>query len=257
MKGLIIVPSTETTDWVQDALPGKSPVELPIAGKRFIDYAIEYAEKKGCEMVEVLDWCFSERLAAEFADLAPLSIPVFYQKGEGERPKTKEDLARQSSPLTQNIDEEIDVAWGLKLANLRIQSITDWYQANMAILYMAEKHGSLLTLPGYSAEGGIYRGSNVIIEHGCELRRPILLQDNVWCAKDAHLNGFCIVGKESIISECVKMERTVIGDDTYIGFGLELRDKMVFGNRVIDVKTETWVDIDEPGVVRKLHNAFA
>ncbi|MBQ6472902.1 MAG: hypothetical protein IJJ33_13040 [Victivallales bacterium] len=256
MKGVIIVPSTETTDWVPKAMPGISPMELPIAGKRYIDYAIEYAEKKGYEMVEVLDWCFSERLAAEFEDLAGSSIPVFYQKGVGERPRTVDDLARQSSPLTQDLGENITVSWGLELANLHIRSITDWYRANMAILYMAEKNGSLLTLPGYSDEGGIYRGSNVVIEQGCELKRPVLLQDNVWCAKNTLLDGFCIVGRESFISESVRLKRAVIGDDTFIGFGLDLVDKMVFGKRVIDVRTETWVDIDEPGVVRKLHHEF-
>ena len=256
MKGVIIVPSTETTEWVQEVLPGTSPVELPIAGKRYIDYAIEFAEKRGFEMVEVLDWNFSEKLADELADLTRVSIPVFYQKGVGERPQGVEDLAKQSSPLTPALGENISVVWGLQLADLQIKGIADWHHANMEILCNEQKYRELFTLPGYSTEGGVYRGSNVIIEQDCEVKPPVLILDNAWCSRHARLDGFCIVGNESIISEYVHLERTVIGDNTFVGLALDLVDKMVFGKRVIDAKTETWTDIEEPGVVRKLVNGF-
>ena len=67
MDNIVFVPSTHELEWVQDVLPGTSPAELPIAGRRIIDYAIETAQKAGVMFTEVLDWRFSQKLADDFA----------------------------------------------------------------------------------------------------------------------------------------------------------------------------------------------
>lgn len=253
MKGIIFVPSIEETNWVRDILPDLSPAELPIAGKHYIDYALEYAEKRGYEMAEVLDWHYSERLAKTFTDLTRFSIPIFYQRGTGEMPKSIEDLSRQSSPLTQSLDNQITVVWGLRLADFVIRNVSDWHKINMDILDDRALN-THFTLPGYSAEGGVYLGRNVIMEHGFEAKKPVLLQDNAWCARNVRLDGLCIIGKGAFIGEGARLERTVVGDDTYIGTGLELEDKIVIGHRIIDAKTGVWTDVDEPGLASEIGN---
>lgn len=252
MKGVIFVPSVAETEWIREILPDISPAELPVAGRRYIDYAIEHAQKCGFDMVEILDWHFSEKLDAEFSDLTRHTIPVFYQKGEGEMPKTKEDLRRQSSPLTLNMDDDITVIWGLCLAGFDIRSVADWHKLNMDILTEAGTGKSRFTLPGYSAEDGVFLGQNVIMEYGFEAGKNIMIQDNARCARNVRLDGLCIIGKGAFIDEGACLKRTVIGDDTYIGTGLEVVDKIIIGRRIIDAESGVWTDADEPGVASRI-----
>ena len=137
MKGVVLVPTVRGPDWLAEVLPGLGPAELPLAGRRWIDYAVEWAEQAGYGMVEVLDWRFSEAVAADFADLTAHPIPVFYQRGEGELPGAVADLARQSSPLAPGAaagDAEVDVVWGLELAGFRIDSVAAWHRASLDLL---------------------------------------------------------------------------------------------------------------------------
>ena len=99
MDNVLFVPSTKELEWVQDVLPGTSPAELPVAGRRIIDYAFECAQKFGVMFTEVLDWHFSQRLADDFSDLTRTGYPVFYVKGEGPVPKGLRDIENYSSPL--------------------------------------------------------------------------------------------------------------------------------------------------------------
>lgn len=254
MKNIIFVPSVEESNWVQEILPGTSPAELPIAGKRYIDYALEYAGKCGYEMAEILDWHFSPKLGADFSKLTDYTIPVFYQQGSGEMPTSVKDLSKQSSPLTQSLSAETTVVWGLRLPNFEIRNVADWHKANLDILNGESYFGTHFTLPGYSAEGGVYLGRNVVMENGCEAQKPVLLQDNAWCARNVRLDGFCIIGKNAFISEGAHLERTVIGDDTYVGIGLELVDKIVIGPRIINVNTGTWTVIEDSTMVSRIDN---
>ena len=43
MDNILFVPSTKELEWVQDVLPGTSPAELPVAGRRIIDYSFQCA----------------------------------------------------------------------------------------------------------------------------------------------------------------------------------------------------------------------
>ena len=63
MESLLIVPSASETEWLHELLPELSPIALPIAGRRFFDYALESAQRFGFVRVGVLDWHYSEDIA--------------------------------------------------------------------------------------------------------------------------------------------------------------------------------------------------
>ena len=252
MKAVLFVPSVPESEWIREILPDKSPAELPLAGRRWADFAVEWAEAEGFEMVEILDWHYSTALAEDFADLTAHAIPVFYHPGTGPLPASPADLARQSSPLTQGPADGIETVWGLELAGVRIGSVADWHRANLDLLAGTGFGGRRFTLPGYSAEEGVHLGRNVVTERGFEAKPPVLLQDDAWCARNVRLDGCCIVGRGSFVGEGARLERAVVCDGTYVGPGLELVDKIVAGHRVIDAATGVWVDIGERGVARAL-----
>ena len=286
MDNILFIPATRETAWVGDMLPGTSPAELPVAGKRIIDYAIEHAQRFGVMFTEVLDWHFSERLADDFADMTRTGFPVFYMKGEGELPKGLNDIDGYSSPLTGNITDGLVVVWGLVLSmhmaeDVSIEPITEqecaetpagvykreggrwmrvvphglvvrnvkaWHELNLVVL----RHPEEFTVPGYSSERGVHIGRNVVLEHGTEVKPPVLLQDNTWFARNVRLEGDVIVDSGSYISEGSRLRKTVVCSNTFIGEGLDLESKIVVGRRVIDAESGTWIDLEEPGLARQI-----
>ena len=286
MDNILFVPATHETQWIQEVLSGISPAELPVAGRRAIDYAIERAQKFDVMFTEILDWCFSQRLADDFADMTRTGVPVFYMKGEGPTPRGLRDLEGYSSPLTGNMTDGLVVVWGLAISmhtagdvslepvpeaecaetpagiyrreggrwmrvmphGLVIRNVKAWHELNFIVL----RHPSEFTVPGYSSERGVHIGRNVVIEHGTNVKPPVLLQDNTWVARNVKLDGEVIVDSGSYISEGARLRRTVVCRDTFIGQGLDLDGKIVVGRRVIDADTGTWVDLEEPGLARHI-----
>ena len=286
MDNILFIPATRETAWVGDMLPGTSPAELPVAGKRIIDYAIEHAQRFGVMFTEVLDWRFSEQLADDFADMTRTGFPVFYMKGEGELPKGLNDIDGYSSPLTGNITDGLVVVWGLVLSmhmaedvslepiteqecaetpagvyrreggrwmrvvphGLVVRNVKAWHELNLVVL----RHPEEFTVPGYSSERGVHIGRNVVLEHGTEVKPPVLLQDNTWFARNVRLEGDVIVDSGSYISEGSRLRKTVVCSNTFIGEGLDLESKIVVGRRVIDAETGTWIDLEEPGLARQI-----
>ena len=290
MDNILFVPSTHEMEWVQEILPGTSPAELPVAGRRIIDYAIESAHKFDVMFTEVLDWRFSQKLADYFSDMTRTGMPIFYLKGEGQVPKGLKDLEVYSSPLTENIEDGLVVIWGLGISmhtpgetalepitdeelaetpagayrreggkwmrivphGLVIRNIKAWHALNFIVL----RHPDNFTIPGYSSEKNVHIGRNVVLEHGTSVKAPVLLQDNTWFARNVILDGEVIVDSGSYVSEGAKLARTVVLRDTFIGEGLEFDGKIVSGRRVIDAATGTWVDLEEPGLARRIPTGF-
>ena len=285
MDSLLFVPLVKDSKWVLDILPSSSPAELPVAGRRFVDYGLENAQKAGGTLLEVLDWSWSERLAEDFADPTRTNSALFYEKGTGPLPRGLDDLKGIDTPLTQSISDGLVVVWGLclpldvanvesepmsaedcadtplgiyrweggewkrlKLRMFAVRGVKDWYDLNFTVLHASDS----FTLPGYSAEKDVRLGRNVVLEHGVDVKPPVLLQDNVWCARNVHFEGDVIVGSGTFIAEGATLRRTVVCDNTYIGTGLDLDRKIVAGNRVVDAETGVWTDVEDEGIARRI-----
>ena len=86
---------------------------------------------------------------------------------------------------------------------------------------------------------------------------PVLLQNNVWCARNVHFDGDVIVYSGTFIAEGTTLRRTVICGNTYIGTKLDLDGKIVVGNRIIDAETGVWTDVEDEGIARRIHRTSA
>lgn len=282
MQCALFVPSVSKTDWVGEVLPRTSPAALPISGRRFIDYALEAAARFNVVMGGILDWHWSAQMQREFDDITRSAFPVFYQKEEGPSPRGLNDLAGLPSPLTANLEEGLIVLWGLALPchtldEVRLVPVSDedaaetpvgtyrymngrwmrvmpcgfivddvpgWFNLNMTIL----KNPIGFTLPGYSAEEGVHIGINVGMEKGVEARPPIIVGNDAWCERNVTINGQVVLGRGAVVAEGVRLDRTIVCDNTFVGQGLDLTSKVIYGNRIIDGLTGAWTDVDDPGV---------
>ncbi len=285
MESLLFVPLVEDSKWVLDILPSTSVAELPVAGRRFVDYGLEIAQKAGGTLLEVLDWSWSEQLAEEFSTPTCTGNALFYEKGTGPLPRGLDGLMGMDTPLTQSMSDGLVVAWGLclpldvahvesepvsaaecadtsaglyrreggawmrlKLPMYTVRDVKSWHELNFIVLHAPDS----FTLPGYSAERDVHLGRNVVLEHGVDVQPPVLVQNNVWCARNVHLAGDVIVCSGTFIAEGTTLRRTVICGNTYIGTQLDLDGKIVAGNRVIDAETGVWTDVEDEGIARRI-----
>ena len=290
MDSLLIVPLVSDSKWVLDILPSTSAAELPVAGRRIVDYGLELAQKAGGTLLEVLDWSWSESLAEEFSNPTCTGRALFYEKGTGSLPRGLDDLKGMDTPLTQSISDGFVVAWGLclpldmdhvevepvsaadcadtpagiyrreggewkrlKMRMFTVRDVKGWYDLNFIVLHASDS----FTLPGYSAEKDVRLGRNVVLEHGVDVKPPVLLQNNVWCARNVHFDGDVIVYSGTFIAEGTTLRRTVVCGNTYIGTKLDLDGKIVVGNRIIDAETGVWTDVEDEGIARRIHRTSA
>ena len=290
MDSLLIVPLVADSKWVLDILPSTSAAELPVAGRRIVDYGLEIAQKAGGTLLEVLDWSWSESLAEEFSNPTCTGRALFYEKGTGSLPRGLDDLKGMDTPLTQSISDGFVVAWGLclpldmdhvevepvsaadcadtpagiyrreggewkrlKMRMFTVRDVKGWYDLNFIVLHAPDS----FTLPGYSAEQDVYLGRNVVLEYGVDVKPPVLLQNNVWCARNVHFDGDVIVYSGTFIAEGTTLRRTVVCGNTYIGTKLDLDGKIVVGNRIIDAETGVWTDVEDEGIARRIHRTSA
>ena len=286
MEKFLFVPSIPQTEWLQGVLPGKNPAELPVAGRPIVDYVLERAKFYKATIAEILDFHPSPHLAALFNDPWRYYTATFYHEAFGPMPRGLDELAKVPDTLMHDNDGTLVVSWGMMLPEHEIgtapevpvsaadmastppgiyrrrdgkwmrvctyariiDGVSAWLDVNFKVLHSPEH----FTLPGYSAEKGVYLGRNVVLEHGTEVKAPDLLQDGAWCARNVTLDGDVILGCGAFVGEGAHIARSVVCDNTYVGGDLELENKIVVGNRIIDAVSGEWTDIEEPGVAHSV-----
>ena len=282
MGNILFVPSVSGAEWIATVLPGISPAELPVTGRRLIDYALERMRRLGFNFAEVLDWSFSKRLSAEFEEDRYAGFHVYYHRGAGEVPRGLAALENPTFPLAGKVADGLTVIWGpcitgcesgevrveplppeacaqtpmgiyrredgrwmrVRPKGLAAKDVRSWRRINLAVLENPEA----FTLPGYTAERDVHLGRNVVLERGTQVEHPVLLNDNVWCARNVWIDRDVIIGKGAFVSEGTHLLRTIVCDETYIGNDLEIVDKIIVGSRVIDAEAGTWIDLGEKGM---------
>ena len=123
-----------------------------------------------------------------------------------------------------------------------IQSIQDYFNLNLSLL----RNPQQCSLPGYKSQDNIIFGSTPVIMRGCTFneddgeeghttqKHTILLGDNIRIEQDCTLKGPLIIGNNVILDKAVHVERSIIFDNTYISNDLEIIDKLVDRNIIID-----------------------
>lgn len=282
MDNVLFVPLVSGAEWIATVLPGTSPAELPVTGRRLIDYTLERMRRLGFNFAEVLDWSFSERLSADFEEDRYAGFHVYYHRGAGEVPRGLAALENPTFPLAGKVADGLTVIWGpcitgyepgevrveplppeacaqtpmgiyrredgrwmrVRPKGLAAKDVRSWRRINLAVLENPEA----FTLPGYTAERDVHLGRNVVLERGTQVEHPVLLNDNVWCARNVWIDRDVIIGKGAFVSEGTHLLRTIVCDETYIGNDLEIVDKIIVGSRVIDAEAGTWIDLGEKGM---------
>lgn len=132
----------------------------------------------------------------------------------------------------------LDIAW--------VRDVSCYYNLNMTIV---RNEMDRYLSGGYSFSDGASIGRNVITPRSLEFHPPLAI------GNDCRLGAICSIGPGAVISDHVLIDRQcelsdcIILSDTYVGRNLEIKGKIVSGNRIIDPSDESCLDIDDPWLV--------
>lgn len=104
---------------------------------------------------------------------------------------------------------------------------------------------------GFSSKDGSSMGYNVRTPPSSHLQAPIIVGDDCRFGAMTTVGPNAVVANHVIVDAFSELQDCLILSDTYIGRNLEIRNKIVSGNRVVDPVDGTAISIDDSWLVAK------
>jgi len=268
----------QNNGWIWETLPGKSPAEMPIGGKSWARHAIDMCSLLEVTDVFIADCFFHPELKESLGDGAFWSTHIHYL------PSTDVGCPRQLFEQHEGRlpDDDLLIFWGQVLPDLpdirqlfddmrpvppqpddmlpdgiyllrdgalrqcfcpllRMDSVKSYFDLNMRLLNAP----GIYNLPGFSSDSSFGIGRNVITLFGCQLKTPLIVQDNSCIGRSTVIDGDVIIGSNVLIDDRSYVKRAVILGNTYIGRRMHIEDKIISGRTVIDVRSGAHVDLED------------
>lgn len=139
------------------------------------------------------------------------------------------------------------------LEHIHIQSVTIGSLADYFDLNMKMVAGEFVryATAGFSGSDGSSIGYNVRTPPSSELRAPILVGDDCRFGPMTTIGPNAVIAKHVIVDGHSELMECLVLPDTYIGRNLEIRQKIVAGNRLIDPADGTLIEIEDSWLVAK------
>ena len=131
-----------------------------------------------------------------------------------------------------------------------INSIRDYFEINFKVLHQ----GGRYTLPGYKVEDGVFTGMNDVILPNVEIAPPVLMGDNVLLQRGCELAGEVIIGTNVIVDNDCYLKSCIVFDNSYIREGMEMVNKIVSSQLIIDPCTGAFILIADDCFVSEMRN---
>jgi hypothetical protein len=129
-----------------------------------------------------------------------------------------------------------------------MDSITSYFDLNMK---MVAGEFARYTTAGFSAGDQSSVGYNVHTPPSSHLQAPILIGDDCRFGPMTTVGPKAVVANHVIIDSYTELVNCLILSDTYIGRNLEIRNKIVSGNKVISPDDGTVVEFDDTWLVAR------
>ncbi|MEA2067805.1 MAG: NDP-sugar synthase [Verrucomicrobiota bacterium] len=129
-----------------------------------------------------------------------------------------------------------------------IDSIARYFDLNMK---MVVGEFSRYVTAGFSGKDGSSIGYNVRTPPSSHLQAPIMVGDDCRFGSMTTVGSNAVVGNHVIVDAYSELVNCLVLDDTYIGRNLEIRNKIVAGNRMIDPRDGTMIQIDDSWLIAR------
>ena len=267
---------TQDDRWCRKFLPEKAPQELPIAGKRWSRHAVDLCSQLAVSSIFIADCFLPDVEPARLPDGSYWGVELAYLPTR--QCQNLKQLFSQHTQIPQN--DDLLIFWGLVLPDItepksllenlrpadleapilpsgvwllrngvlyecavplhRLDSLRHYFDLNFHFL---EKPG-VYTLPGYTAEPGVNIGQNVVIFPQSHITPPVVIHADSRLGRGLTISDGVIISRNVLVDNYTTLKHSIIMDNTYLGTNLLFQDKIVCHNRVIDVPSGAFVDLD-------------
>lgn len=135
------------------------------------------------------------------------------------------------------------------LAMTPIRSAGDLHRLSMRVL---TRYSRRYSLPGYNPEAGIFIGRNVMFAKTARINPPVMIGDHSHILKAAEIGPEAVIGRDVIIDMHSRVQGSIILDNTYVGEHLELNQKIVCGQILLDPSRGTAVSMKDNLLLAKV-----
>jgi NDP-sugar pyrophosphorylase family protein len=130
-----------------------------------------------------------------------------------------------------------------------LQSFKDYQEAQRIILHNGlEEDGEGLryfSLNGRQFGTGVWIGHKQVIHPNARLTPPVYIGDNVYIGRDVELGPETVIGSNVVIDDEATISQSTILDGTYIGQLVNVEDRLVNKNLIIDLKTADYMHVTD------------
>lgn len=127
-----------------------------------------------------------------------------------------------------------------------LESILDFFSLNMD---MVQGEMELYLRPGYFYKDQASIGYNVITPPTATLTPPLIIGNDCRLGPITSIGPDAVMGNHVMVDRQCEISRAVIFSGTFIGRGMEIRDKIVSGNMVMDPHSGAAVAVPDPWMV--------
>ena len=127
-----------------------------------------------------------------------------------------------------------------------IESVGDYFDINMK---MVAGEFTRYVTAGFSTADQSAVGFNVRTPPSSFLRAPIIVGDDCRFGAMTTVGPHALIANHVIVDAFSELSECLVLSDTYIGRNLEIKNKIVAGNRVIDPKDGTAIEIDDSWLI--------
>ena len=271
-------------EWVRKLFPGKSPGELPILGENWCRYVVALCSQLKIDRASIADTFFYPELAARLGNGSYWDLHIDYFRSEpAASPRDllesrrevisgddllifwgqvlpdltePQQLLREPQPVEAGTDDLPDGIYLLRGGRLlrcscplhRMDSPQAYFGLNFRLL----RKPGIYTIPGYSpAHDGIFFGQNLVTMPHVRIEPMTVIRQNCYLGHSVQLNGDVIIADDVLIDDYTEVKHSIILGNTYIGRHVHIENKICAGNRVIDMESGAFVDLNDPSLADK------
>ena len=103
---------------------------------------------------------------------------------------------------------------------------------------------------------GIWAGRNVKIHPGARLVPPASIGHNSWIGREVELGPGAVIGSNVVIDQGATIQHSIILDDTYVGKLVNLENRLVNQDQLIDLCTNEYIRVPDPILLGKADPHF-
>lgn len=158
-------------------------------------------------------------------------------------------FGKNTEELNALLDGCVDPNQGLEEIQIDpyvMGTVGDYFELNMK---MARAEFLRYVTAGFTGSDGSSLGYNVRTPPSSHLQAPIIVGDDCRFGAMTTIGPNAVVANHVIVDAYSELSDCLILDDTYIGRNLEIRNKIVAGNRVIDPSDGTAIEIDDSWLI--------